>query len=534
MRKKDNLGREPIHFASSHPHSLELVLKKTGNELASLADENGCLPIHFSSFSGSKESLVELLKLNKDFKLSKDSNENTILHFLATNDKLSLKSIKETFSYILTLSRDLLDMKNKNGRTSIHEAAILGNFKYLQAVAEHLSKMELLYYNNMQDNFGRSPTHYTAIRGDSKCFRFLVENHADPNLLDKTKLTPIHLATGRNNVGFINDILHPKTEFTTVINGNLPDKNGWPPIFYACYFSFIDIIDSFNLKYSNFSEVKDNFGNTLAHVAVDADQISSLEFLIEESIDDDEDERFIDKKNKIGVAPIHVAAAKGNEKCLELLLKSGCNVNILDKAKRSALHYAALYGQISCLTTLLESQQYSSSLIDVNLTDNEGNTALFYAIVGDYLPCVKELIKYKAQITMPNSNARTSFHAAAWYGSIHICELLFNTNDKLLNKPCSFGRTALHRAAARGHASIIKFLLSKSADMEVKDTNGTTPLMLACFYQQVESIILLLQHKASSTTKDKHDRTCIDYAKAGSTKSPSTSKLEAILELFGE
>jgi ankyrin repeat protein len=69
-------------------------------------------------------------------------------------------------------------------------------------------------------------------------------------------------------------------------------------------------------------------------------------------------------------------------------------------------------------------------------------------------------------------------HWAAYWGNIDVVKLLLerNVDPNIKNK---FGRTPLHMAAFWGHDDVVKLLLVRGADPTVKDKDGRTPLDLA-------------------------------------------------------
>lgn len=75
---------------------------------------------------------------------------------------------------------------------------------------------------------------------------------------------------------------------------------------------------------------------------------------------------FVDSNGR--PCPLHSAAYSGDEKALSTLLKDGVSPNKLDASKSTALHYAALKGNIKCAKLLLKHEA------EVNLKDNEGTS----------------------------------------------------------------------------------------------------------------------------------------------------------------
>ncbi|CAH8619626.1 unnamed protein product [Schistosoma bovis] len=65
-----------------------------------------------------------------------------------------------------------------------------------------------------------------------------------------------------------------------------------------------------------------------------------------------------------GMMPIHAAAAWGNPKCLEVLVRHGCNVNQLDSMNCSPVHHAARNGHNETVEWLMKN---GASLVELNL-----------------------------------------------------------------------------------------------------------------------------------------------------------------------
>ena len=60
-----------------------------------------------------------------------------------------------------------------------------------------------------------------------------------------------------------------------------------------------------------------------------------------------------------------------------------------------------------------------------------------------------------------------------------------------INKKNGQGQTALHYASERGHMKGVKLLLSKGAEIDTKDKDHCTPLILAIKYQTFDIICYL-------------------------------------------
>ena len=59
---------------------------------------------------------------------------------------------------------------------------------------------------------------------------------------------------------------------------------------------------------------------------------------------------------------------------------------------------------------------------------------------------------------------------------------------------------------------ILQIKLFSGANIELKDLDYLTPLMMACRYGYIETISCLLKHGANVTETDKDDKTCLMWA----------------------
>jgi ankyrin repeat protein len=161
------------------------------------------------------------------------------------------------------------------------------------------------------------------------------------------------------------------------------------------------------------------------------------------------------------------AACSGYTERVKELIKAGTNVNTRDDEGRTALMVASDEGRTEIVELLI------SAGADVNAKDMNGDTALMYAAnspgymtqgsckgiwVGwiDYHDQAVWISRYNIQI------ARILIAAGADV----------NARDKN-------GNTALMIATSRGHVDIVEILIDAGADVNAKDECGNTALMIA-------------------------------------------------------
>jgi ankyrin repeat protein len=105
-------------------------------------------------------------------------------------------------------------------------------------------------------------------------------------------------------------------------------------------------------------------------------------------------------------------------------------------------------------------------------------------------------------------NDRTALHWAAECGHEEVVRLVLEKGADV-NVKDAFGSTALSGAAERGHAAIVQLLLEK-ADINAKDVCGQTALFQAVIEEHKEVVQLLLGKGADIHEMDANGRTVLD------------------------
>lgn len=101
-------------------------------------------------------------------------------------------------------------------------------------------------------------------------------------------------------------------------------------------------------------------------------------------------------------------------------------------------------------------------------------------------------------------NRYIDLHTAAMEGRLEHVKKRIEAGDNInsFKKKWSGGSTPLHKATARGHVEVVKYLLSKGADPNVKDGEGASPLRSAVMKENAEVARLLIEGGASVGGRD--------------------------------
>jgi ankyrin repeat protein len=161
-----------------------------------------------------------------------------------------------------------------------------------------------------------------------------------------------------------------------------------------------------------------------------------------------------------GYNALHVAAENGHLDIVKGLISSGADVNIAANNGFTALHFAAQNGHLDIVKKL------TSSGANINKAENEGFTALNIAAQMGHLDCVKELINYDADFTIAANNGFTALHFASGNGHLDTVKKLIRFGADV-NRGANDGVTPLHIAALNGHLDCVKELISSGAHVNI-------------------------------------------------------------------
>ncbi|TGO28133.1 hypothetical protein BPAE_0032g00760 [Botrytis paeoniae] len=230
-----------------------------------------------------------------------------------------------------------------------------------------------------------------------------------------------------------------------------------------------------------------------------------------------------EKKYKNTPGAIHQASAHGLYKTVEIFLKYGADIDLVDYSNQTALHCASGGGQHALVDLLLRNNA------NVLLKDYEEQTPLHCASGYGDLTTFERLIKVeelKAQVAAQDIYGQTALHNAARRGHTEIVRILLQHMDlTAVLSSNNRKQTALHLAAGCGSVEVINLLLGFSRTtataaeaVNKQDERGWAPLCFASSGTQLrgdyeEVIRILRYHGADVNLQDKQGYDAIHYAK---------------------
>ena len=157
-------------------------------------------------------------------------------------------------------------------------------------------------------------------------------------------------------------------------------------------------------------------------------------------------------------------------------LAQGFNPNLTDEKGNPLLVLAIKDRSNGVIEVLLASKE-----MDVDLSNKQGETPLMIASINGDLPLVKTLVlKHRAQL---DHIGWTPLHYACSRGQLEVAQFLI-ANGALVDSTNPGGTTPLMMAVQSGNEFLVKLLLDKGANLQLRNGLGLSAIDIADIYTQ--------------------------------------------------
>lgn len=205
-----------------------------------------------------------------------------------------------------------------------------------------------------------------------------------------------------------------------------------------------------------------------------------------------------------GQTALIIATQLGLVRTVDRLLQKGAEVNIVDNAGSSALHWAVLQNHSQVVDLLINMPQ-----IDINIRntgpkeERSGQSPLIYAAQQGNVGIVKSLISAGADLTIVSDGGKTALHHAVAEGHVAVVELLIENGmdvDLVEADPAAGDDnyddlSAVMLASIKDDVKILDIVLRHSRDINCSCRKGRTALLYAISNESINAVRLLLAQK---------------------------------------
>lgn len=466
-------GRTPLHMTAIHGRFTRSKTLIDKGAIVDCVDKNGCTPLHIAAQYGHDLLANTLLSFGAD-PLRKGYEGRTPLHMSC------LSGYIECCRKLLQIEVVDLNATDDSGKTALHCAAYIGSAECLDLLVSSGADYNII------DKVGRLPLHYAAVQGHYQCVFTLVGLGSAVNSCDVEGCTALHLASAYDLVGeCVNYLLQHKAD------PKVQDLKGFTPIHYAVAGNNSTALKSLLTAVGNNVAL---YGpgvplTTPLHIAAHKGNQDILQLLLPYF-------HHVNIVTDDGITPLLLSARWGHTDCVQMLLRYGAQVAVCDDIhKMSPIHYSAQKRHLHSLALLLDNAEDKNV---VDLPDRLQRTALMLAVSQGNNVCAKTLLKCNADPNTVDVDKHSPLFRAV--GNLknrsNAVQTLIAHGAKV-NLVDIHGKTVLHLAAACGNLFAMKMISKqmKVSEATALDNQDLTALHWACYNGKSACVEFLLENK---------------------------------------
>ncbi|KAF2840695.1 putative cyclin dependent kinase inhibitor Pho81 [Patellaria atrata CBS 101060] len=240
---------------------------------------------------------------------------------------------------------NLTQVDEINERNILHRAAISGRELLLNVGLS--GKVD----GTLVDVYGRIPLHYACMHGHVEMIdSLLLANPETINFKDQDNFTPLIHAIVHSRLPCVQKLL------SYPIRIDPQGDSDHIPLSLACQYGAVEIVELILQKQP--SILPDAEGLYPQHLVARSGNDPQLLLMLRDY------GASLDQPDKLYQwTPLFHAASEGHVRCLQFLLESGVDVNVLDEKCLSAMYYATWEGHMECMKLLALSGNQSSPAV---------------------------------------------------------------------------------------------------------------------------------------------------------------------------
>ena len=501
-------GRIPLHFASitGDPTAVQLLLSTYETNI-NIADQDKLTPFGYACESGDI-SVVQLFLDHDGFAVEDDQSDMHPILFATNNGSTSIVELLLRYG----VNPDVCD---EYGHSALSYA--------IQSDDSPLVVNMLRGSNvNLTDSEGYTPLMQSMLARKPKHIIQLLLAGASIDAQDMLGNTALQLAVQAQCEDSVLQLLKWGA------SPGITNRSGHTPLHYAAQLPSSLIVGHL-ISYRADLEAYCNMGSTALHEAASDGMVDNVVLLLEHGANVNT------QKPEEGTTPLWVAVLACHEDVAQVLLDGGADVNLPDHRLLTPLMIAVEKLSLGLVRMLLRQNP------EVNFQHRGGHTALLILIMtlsmqkkdfmynqssrwigpDDPIQIARLLLESGADIHIPIGDSRTTpLGYAVLTGRTEISKEMIK--EMITSQPnfdmeymmLSEKQTLLQLFAKWGWTDFVEFLICRGSNIEAKDLEGNTPLLLASMAGTWGTVDCLLRHGAKVHAQDNHGRTPIFLAAA--------------------
>ncbi|CAG9986134.1 unnamed protein product [Clonostachys byssicola] len=384
---------------------------------------------------------------------------------------------------------------------------------------------------SIRNHDGHTPLFMAARTGRLSAARVLVSGGASLDVTDNAGCTPLFRAIFKGYFDLANYLVEQGA------SPHIKFGLGWTQLHVAAQSGRLDVV---KYLFENLNElyVRDDRLLMPLHYASLFGYVKVVQYLASQGVD-------LNAKDVDGETPLHKASKRGHFEVVKVLVEKGASVNVQCNKYYTPLSLTIVSGQLNIVKfffdkgfhphllndkrcpfppLIMASEQGMLDIVEyllnngavVDIRDSNGDTCTIAAAREGHTKLLQLLINKGADIEATNREGWTALKAASNSREIETAQLLFDNGAKvhnsmnikietsmaggnklqgvakLLPKMAGASHHTLYSAVSARDLNLVQQLVEQGADINLKDENQLTALMLASRHGDVDTILYLI------------------------------------------
>ena len=456
---KTDDGRNCLHIAAlqGHLNLCKMLIDKHKFDLH-MTDNEGCTAVLYSAPSGNYELVAYFVEMGADIHLKTDDGR-TCLHIAARKGHFNLCKM------LIDKHKVDLRMTDNKGCTAVHYSSQSGNYELVAYFVEMGAGIHL------KTDDGRNCLHIAALNGDLNLCKMLIDKHkVDLRMTDNKGCTAVHYSSQSGNYELVAYFVEMGADI------HLKTDDGRTGLHIAARKGHFNLCKMLIDKHKVDLHITDNEGWTAVHCSSQSGNYELVAYFVEMGAD-------IHLKTDDGRNCLHIAAREGHLRLCKYFLEiHNFDVNMTDNRGMTSLHNSAINGSFDLFLYILrmEGEIYckTNNMENVlHFSSKEGHVDISKFVLEHFTKDFKEKnsrsqhilisksyvsqVFYKYNIIFlhaMDNDGNTYLHLAAVGNQAKVCELLLKYDTDVITLLNKKDETARNIAQERCHKDVLTVL----------------------------------------------------------------------------
>ncbi|XP_046546810.1 ankyrin repeat domain-containing protein 50-like [Haliotis rubra] len=448
-----------LHIACLGGHD-ETVLHVLSLDLFDIncRGKGGRTPLMVAALAGNRQVFDVLVRKGGDPSLV-DDDGNNILHIASLGDDV------EMVKYVLSLSNADINSRGRYGRTAVMLAAESGHrdvfyflvckgsdlgcvddngdsILHVACIGGHVTMVECIISLDIVDinsggQYGGTPLMAAAEGGHRDVLDLLISKGGDVSLVDDYNNNILHVVCIGGNADIVKYVLSKH-----VVDINSRGEYGRTPVMIAARWGHKGVFDLLVSRGGDVALVSDH-GDNILHVACYGGHVDMVKHILYKYHVN------LDTRNQYGRTAVMVAARMGYVSVVDLLIRRGADVSLVNDEGDNLLHVACSGGHLAMVEYVV-----LRDLVDINCTELLGMTPLMLAAKHGHIKVFDFLVSEECDVSVLTVNGDNVLHVACSGGNEGMVNHIIQMDMVDVEARNHFGSTAAMVAREQGHQSL--------------------------------------------------------------------------------